>query len=123
MSATAKNGLLSSQQPLVLCGLESCASAAIFASGKVLLACFCRWQNMRTEGKILSFDLLDKDGGEIKATAWNEQVDMINELVEVRGEGKGCLWCWDMGMVYIKAWMLWKDAWAGADAVASRYAA
>ena len=40
---------------------------------------------MRNEGKILSFDLLDKDGGEIKVTAWNEQVDTVVDLVEVRG--------------------------------------
>jgi hypothetical protein len=31
----------------------------------------------------MSFDLVDKDGGEIKATAWNEQVDMFQDIIQV----------------------------------------
>lgn len=43
----------------------------------------CRWSNARSEGKLMSFDLVDKDGGEIKATAWNDQVDMFQDLIQV----------------------------------------
>lgn len=32
----------------------------------------------------MSFDLLDKDGGEIRVTAWNDQVDQYNDQVQVR---------------------------------------
>eukprot|EP00878_Enallax_costatus_P012473 GHUV01013026.1.p1 GENE.GHUV01013026.1~~GHUV01013026.1.p1 ORF type:complete len:867 (+),score=301.03 GHUV01013026.1:206-2806(+) len=42
-----------------------------------------RWQNPRTEGKIMSFDLVDKDGGEIRATAWNDQVDQYQDIIQV----------------------------------------
>jgi hypothetical protein len=31
----------------------------------------------------MSFDLVDKDGGEIKATAWNDQVDMFQDMIQV----------------------------------------
>ena len=39
------------------------------------------WQNNRGEGKLFSFDLLDADGGEIRATAFNAACDKFNELV------------------------------------------
>eukprot|EP00877_Chromochloris_zofingiensis_P013681 jgi/Chrzof1/8567/Cz03g15270.t1 len=42
-----------------------------------------RWANARSEGKLMSFDLLDKEGGEIRVTAWNDQVDAYNDLVQV----------------------------------------
>jgi len=32
----------------------------------------------------MSFDLVDKDGGEIRATAWNDQVDMFCDMIQVR---------------------------------------
>ncbi len=31
----------------------------------------------------MSFDLVDKDGSEIRATAWNDQVDQYQDLVQV----------------------------------------
>lgn len=43
-----------------------------------------RWSNPRNDGKLMSFDLVDKDGGEIRATAWNDQVDQFQDLVQVR---------------------------------------
>jgi replication factor A1 len=45
-----------------------------------------RWSNARSEGKLMSFDLVDKDGGEIKATAWNDQVDMFQDMIQVGGD-------------------------------------
>lgn len=32
----------------------------------------------------MSFDLVDKDGGEIRATAWNDQVDQYQDIIQVR---------------------------------------
>lgn len=34
-----------------------------------------RWNGARGEGKLFSFDVIDKDGGEIRVTAFNEMVD------------------------------------------------
>eukprot|EP00879_Flechtneria_rotunda_P025305 GHRR01026883.1.p1 GENE.GHRR01026883.1~~GHRR01026883.1.p1 ORF type:complete len:797 (+),score=258.36 GHRR01026883.1:172-2562(+) len=42
-----------------------------------------RWSNPRSEGKLFSFDLVDKDGTEIRATAWNDQVDHFYDMVQV----------------------------------------
>lgn len=44
-----------------------------------------RWSNARGEGKVFSFDLLDKEGGEIRATAFNEQAEDFEPIVEVGG--------------------------------------
>ncbi|KAG2449859.1 hypothetical protein HYH02_005382 [Chlamydomonas schloesseri] len=41
-----------------------------------------RWTNVRGEGKVFSFDLLDKDGGEIRATAFGAEADKFFEVVE-----------------------------------------
>jgi hypothetical protein len=46
-------------------------------------AVFCRWSNPRSEGKLMSFDLVDKAGGEIRATAWNDQVDQFQDMIQV----------------------------------------
>jgi len=44
----------------------------------------CRFQSPRGgEGKVLSFDLIDKDGGEIRVTAWGDQADIVNDTVQV----------------------------------------
>jgi hypothetical protein len=32
----------------------------------------------------MSFDLVDKAGGEIRATAWNDQVDQFQDMIQVR---------------------------------------
>lgn len=31
----------------------------------------------------MSFDLVDKAGGEIRATAWNDQVDQFQDMIQV----------------------------------------
>lgn len=56
-----------------------------------LVCTICRWANARSEGKLMSFDLLDKEGGEIRVTAWNDQVDAYNDLVQV-GWRSICAW-------------------------------
>jgi len=48
----------------------------------------CRWSNPRTEGKLMSFDLVDADGSEIRVTAWNDQVDQFQDMVQVREEAR-----------------------------------
>jgi hypothetical protein len=63
------------------------AAAAVVSFLGLRLWCVFRWSNARSEGKLMSFDLVDKDGGEIKATAWNEQVDMFNDIIQVCGVG------------------------------------
>ncbi|XP_031498766.1 replication protein A 70 kDa DNA-binding subunit A [Nymphaea colorata] len=42
-----------------------------------------RYNNARGDGKVFSFDLLDADGGEIRATCFNSIVDRFYELIEV----------------------------------------
>lgn len=42
-----------------------------------------RWSNARGEGKVFSFDLLDKSGGEIRATAFNEQAEEFEPMIEL----------------------------------------
>jgi len=42
-----------------------------------------RYSNARGEGKFFSFDLLDADGGEIRAVGWNDQCDRFFDQVEV----------------------------------------
>lgn len=32
----------------------------------------------------MSFDLVDKAGGEIRATAWNDQVDQFQDMIQVQ---------------------------------------
>jgi hypothetical protein len=44
-----------------------------------------RWQNPRSEGKLFSFDVVDKEGGEIRVTAWNNAVDVFEPLLQVCG--------------------------------------
>ncbi|GFR50485.1 hypothetical protein Agub_g12748, partial [Astrephomene gubernaculifera] len=41
-----------------------------------------RWNNVKGEGKVFSFDLLDRDGGEIRATAFGAEADKFYEMVE-----------------------------------------
>ncbi|GBF93369.1 replication A 70 kDa DNA-binding subunit A [Raphidocelis subcapitata] len=43
------------------------------------------YNNARGGGRMFSFDLLDKDGGEIRATAWNDQVDAFMNVVQPGG--------------------------------------
>jgi ssDNA-binding replication factor A large subunit len=54
---------------------------------------------VRSEGKLFSFDVVDKEGGEIRVTAWNNAVDVFEPMLQVgwvqgsggsRGEGGGC---------------------------------
>ncbi|XP_071532708.1 replication protein A 70 kDa DNA-binding subunit isoform X2 [Panulirus ornatus] len=40
------------------------------------------WSNSRGEGKLFSMDLLD-ESGEIRATAFNEQVDKFHDMIEI----------------------------------------
>ncbi|XP_019704480.1 replication protein A 70 kDa DNA-binding subunit A [Elaeis guineensis] len=42
-----------------------------------------RYNNARGDGKVFSFDLLDSDGGEIRATCFNAVVDRFYEIVDV----------------------------------------
>ncbi|PAN08541.1 hypothetical protein PAHAL_1G419000 [Panicum hallii] len=42
-----------------------------------------RYHNAKGDGKVFSFDLLDSDGGEIRATCFNALVDRFYEAVEV----------------------------------------
>ncbi|XP_066322712.1 replication protein A 70 kDa DNA-binding subunit A-like isoform X1 [Miscanthus floridulus] len=42
-----------------------------------------RYHNAKGDGKVFSFDLLDSDGGEIRATCFNTLVDRFYEVVEV----------------------------------------
>ncbi|KAJ1253722.1 hypothetical protein BS78_04G294900 [Paspalum vaginatum] len=42
-----------------------------------------RYHNAKGDGKVFSFDLLDSDGGEIRATCFNALVDRFYETVEV----------------------------------------
>ncbi|KAK9101489.1 hypothetical protein Scep_024919 [Stephania cephalantha] len=42
-----------------------------------------RYNNARGDGKVFSFDLLDSDGGEIRATCFNAVVDRFYDSVEV----------------------------------------
>ncbi|CAN6469440.1 unnamed protein product [Victoria cruziana] len=42
-----------------------------------------RYNNARGDGKVFSFDLLDVDGGEIRATCFNSIVDRFYDLIEV----------------------------------------
>ncbi|KAG2491292.1 hypothetical protein HYH03_010298 [Edaphochlamys debaryana] len=41
-----------------------------------------RWTNVKGEGKVFSFDLLDRDGGEIRATAFGAEADKFFEVIE-----------------------------------------
>ncbi|KAF7142513.1 hypothetical protein RHSIM_Rhsim05G0012100 [Rhododendron simsii] len=42
-----------------------------------------RYNNARGDGKVFSFDLLDSDGGEIRATCFNAVLDRFYEIIEV----------------------------------------
>lgn len=42
-----------------------------------------RWSNARGEGKVFSFDLLDADGGEIRATCFNDAADRWDPVIEM----------------------------------------
>ena len=44
---------------------------------------FDRWNGVKGEGKLFSFDLLDHEGGEIRVTAFNEQAERFFQIVEV----------------------------------------
>ena len=43
------------------------------------------YNNSKGAGKLLSVDLLDAQGGEIRATMFNEQVDKFNPMLEEKG--------------------------------------
>jgi len=43
------------------------------------------WSNARGEGRLLSFDLLDREGGEIRVTAFTDVCDRIDPLVRAGG--------------------------------------
>lgn len=43
----------------------------------------CRYNNAKGDGKVFSFDLLDSDGGEIRATCFNAVVDRFYDAIEV----------------------------------------
>lgn len=40
------------------------------------------WHNARGDGKLFSFDLLDANGGEIRAVAFNDTADKFFDMVE-----------------------------------------
>lgn len=42
-----------------------------------------RYNNARGDGKVFSFDLLDSDGGEIRATCFNSMVDRFYDTIDV----------------------------------------
>ncbi|XAR53471.1 hypothetical protein NMG60_11022037 [Bertholletia excelsa] len=42
-----------------------------------------RYNNARGDGKVFSFDLLDSDGGEIRATCFNAVVDRFYDIIDV----------------------------------------
>ncbi|KAJ9514509.1 hypothetical protein QJQ45_016236, partial [Haematococcus lacustris] len=44
-----------------------------------------RYNSVKGEGKLFNFDLLDRDGGEIRVTAFNDQVDKFFDLVREGG--------------------------------------
>ena len=44
-----------------------------------------RYSNQRGEGRVFSFDLVDKDNGEIRCTGFNDQCDKFHPMIE---EGK-----------------------------------
>ncbi|KAG6515042.1 replication protein A 70 kDa DNA-binding subunit A-like [Zingiber officinale] len=52
--------------------------ARVTAKGEVR-----RYNNAKGDGKVFSFDLLDSDGGEIRATCFNAVVDRFYESIEV----------------------------------------
>lgn len=52
--------------------------ARITAKGEIR-----RFHNAKGEGKVFSFDMLDADGGEIRATCFNNVVDQFHERIEV----------------------------------------
>lgn len=43
-----------------------------------------RYNNAKGEGKVFSFDLLDSDGGEIRATCFNKELEKYFDLIEVK---------------------------------------
>ena len=50
------------------------------------------WSNSRGEGKLFSINLLD-DSGEIKATAFRDEVDRYYEMIEVNKVCKEIILC------------------------------
>ena len=70
-----------------------------------------RWSNMKGEGKLFSFDLLDVGGGEIRCTAFNDQAEKFFAVVEVgwvRGAGtrERDAGAWALGLS--DAFVLWQ---------------
>ena len=49
------------------------------------------WSNSRGEGKLFSMNLID-ESGEIKATAFKEQVDKYYEMVEMNKVSSSSCW-------------------------------
>ena len=43
------------------------------------------WKNAKTSGKLLNFDLVDKDGTMIQGTAFNEAAIKFDEIIEYDG--------------------------------------
>ena len=54
-----------------------------------------RYHNAKGEGKVFSFDLLDAQGGEIRVTAFNKEVDQFMDKIQARTgprvSGYGCV--------------------------------
>jgi replication factor A1 len=42
-----------------------------------------RFNNARSDGKFFSFDLLDKEGGEVRIVAFNEQADKYLNMIQI----------------------------------------
>ena len=51
-----------------------------------------RYHNAKGEGKVFSFDLLDAQGGEIRVTAFNKEVDQFMDKIQVSGGAMGDVW-------------------------------
>jgi len=45
----------------------------------------CRFHNARGDGKVFSFDLLDADNGEIRATYFNNVMDQFYDKIDGHG--------------------------------------
>lgn len=48
------------------------------------------WSNAKGEGKLFSMDLMD-ESGQIRVTAFRDQVDKFYDMIEVRFKGFGCI--------------------------------
>ena len=53
-----------------------------------------QWKNAKSSGNLLNFDLVDKEGTMIQATAFNDAAVQMNELLEAQ-----CIYTFKNGMV------------------------